>query len=506
MTVAEAIREHIETKLRVPTGQKAGERMLLYPAQWEWLQGAFQPDIQMAILCMARGGGKTCFAAAIAHAGLVGVCDDQPRREIVIAARTLEQGRIAYQFVVAFIEGLPPEEQERYTIRKAPRLEITYRDPDGIEHTLKVAASDARSQLGGSPTLVIFDERGHWEIEKGDLAESVHVTGAMKVGGRVLSISTSSENDLHTFSRQLDDPPLGTFVMEFRPPPNLPADDLESLLQANPGSEHGVGASPEMLVRNAQIAIKRGGSALTQFRWLVRNERVADENRTVVLTTDQWLACEVTELPPKEGPVVIGLDAGESASMSAAAYFWPETGRLESHAWFPNEPDLLSRGQNDRVGDRYKQMAERQELSLIGQRTVPVAQWVQQVLARAYGQPVHCLVADKFKKSQFLEGVQQAGVHAPIVWRRFGYYDGNEDLDRFRTACLDLEVKTLPSLLMRSAIADCVVQRDDNGNNRLAKGRSLGRIDAIAAAVIAVAEGKRLSARPAARAPKVAWV
>ena len=503
--IAAAVIAHIESNLKIPTGKLAGQPFKLLPFQRKWIHGAFDPDTDVAVLCIGRGNGKTALVAAIAHAGLVGVCDDQPRREVIVAARTLEQGRVAYQYVTALIEGLPQEEQEAYTIRKAPRLEITYRDPTGMEHSLRVVASDGRSQLGGSPTLVIFDERGHWDGDKGDLAESVHITGAQKRGGKTLMVSTSASDDLHTFSRWIDDPPPGTFVLEYRPKPNMPADDLDSLLEANPGAAHGVGASPENLVRNAERAIKRGGSALSQFRWLVRNERVADENRAVLLTTDQWLGCEVQELPQRKGPVVIGLDAGESASMSAAAYFWPESGRLETHAWFPSEPALLDRGQNDRVADRYHLMHEREELSLIGNRTVPIKNWVQQVMAQVQGEPIHALVADKFKESQFLEGVQAAGITAPVIWRRFGFYDGNEDIDRFRTACLDGEVRHLISLLMRSAISDCVVQRDDNGNNRLAKGRSLGRIDAVAAAVIAVAEGKRLTARPKAKAPRVAW-
>jgi phage terminase large subunit-like protein len=505
MTVADAVIAHIEGNLKIPTGPLAGKPFTLLKFQRDWIHGTFEPDIDVGVLCIGRGNGKTTLAAGIAHAGLVGVMDNQPRREIVIVARTLEQGRVCYDYLVALIQGLPQQEQKSYTIRKAPRLEVTYRDSEGIEHAVRVVASDGRSALGGSPTLVICDERGHWDREKGDLAENVHMTGAAKRGGKVLMISTSASDDLHTFSRWIDDPPAGTYVQEHRANPDLTADDEAGIIAANPGCTEGVGATLEIIKRQAARAIQRGGSALTQFKWLVLNQRVADENRCVVLTTDEWMACEAVELPARQGLVVIGVDAGESVSMSAAAYYWPETGRLEVHAHFPSEPDLLSRGQNDKVGDRYHRMAERGELSLIGQKTVPIADWIRQVFAYVQGEPVHAIVCDKFKESQLLEGVEQAGFRGQIIWRRFGFFDGNEDLDRFRTAALDKEIKTLPSLLMRSAIADCVVQRDDNGNNRLAKGRSLGRIDAVAAAVIAVAEGKRLSARPVAKAPRVQW-
>jgi hypothetical protein len=49
-------------------------------------------------------------------------------------------------------------------------------------------------------------------------------------------------------------------------------------------------------------------------------------------------------LPPRAGAVVIGVDLGGSASMTAAAFYWPETGRLECLGWFPSKPSLLHRG------------------------------------------------------------------------------------------------------------------------------------------------------------------
>src|SRR3546814_5477889 len=81
-----------------------------------------------------------------------------------------------------------------------------------------------------------------------------------------------------------------------------------------------------------------------------------------------------------------------------------------------------------------------------------------------------------------------------------GFRDGGEDCERFRRACFDSRVLSAPSLLLRSAFADAVTLRDPANNLKLAKARSKGRIDAAAATVLAVAEGARRSARPAAKA------
>jgi len=39
--------------------------------------------------------------------GLIGVWDRQPRREIIAAARTRDQGRIIWDFVAEFADSLP---------------------------------------------------------------------------------------------------------------------------------------------------------------------------------------------------------------------------------------------------------------------------------------------------------------------------------------------------------------------------------------------------------------
>ena len=51
-------------------------------------------------------------------------------------------------------------------------------------------------------------------------------------------------------------------------------------------------------------------------------------------------------------------------------------------------------------------------------------------------------------------------------------------------------------MLLRFAFADAITLVDPAGNHKLAKGRSLGRIDAAAATVVAVAQGARMKAAP----------
>lgn len=134
--------------------------------------------------------------------------------------------------------------------------------------------------------------------------------------------------------------------------------DLDGIKAANPGSEHGIGPSLEWLNAQARVAIQRAGQALTGFRLYSLNQRVSDVGKAQLLTADEWQACEVSDddLPPREGDCIIGLDLGGSRSMSAAALYWPASGRLEVQGAFPQKPGLADRGEADAVKDRYLRM------------------------------------------------------------------------------------------------------------------------------------------------------
>jgi phage terminase large subunit-like protein len=488
-------------KLEVGEGPLAGRKLKLAPFQRDFVKGALAPGTNAACLSVGRGNGKTALSAGLALGSLLGVWDTQPRREILIAARTRDQGRVAWLFVEGLSRCLPDEIRARMQFRRSPVLSVTLDN----EHEIRVLAADGKSALGTSPTLAILDERGHWAQDRGDALEHALLTGLGKRGGRALIISTSAPSDAHPFSRWLDEPQLGVYAQEHRAPPSLPADDRESLLAANPGSGHGIGASVEWLEAQARRAIARGGTALSSFRLYHRNERVEASHRDLLLTVDQWLACEAGELPPRSGPCVIGLDAGGSASMSAAVFYWPQTGRLEAKGWFPGSPSLAERGAADTVGNRYVDMRERGELATLGDRTVPAVAWLAEVMRLAAGEPVAAILGDRYRQAEIGEAIDKTGIRAPIIWRGMGFKDGGEDCERFQRAAFDGKVLSRPSLLLRSAFADAVIVRDDAGNMKLTKARSNGRIDAASAAVLAVAEGARIAARGQRPAGRLLW-
>lgn len=485
----------------MPQGPLAGEPVRLAGFQLDFIEGFLAEGVTVGALSVARGNGKSAVAAGLAVTHLLGDWGAQPQREVVVSARTRDQAAIAFGFARSYVEalGIPA------TIRKSPLLEIEIDAPDG-PHRLKAMPSTGKAVLGGSATFAVLDERAAWMTSRGAEMEAAVLTSLGKRGGRCAIISTSAADDANDFSRWLDTPPSGCYVQEHRALDLAYAlDDPAALLQANPGCPEGIGATMAWLQAAGRQAAERGGAVAAAHRNLHLNQRVNIEARAVLIELDAWLPCETANQPEREGPVMIGLDLGGAASMSAASYFWPASGRLEVLGWFPSEPTLAARGIADGVGRRYLDMAERGELRTLGGRSVPAGAWIGEALAQVAGQPIAAILADRFKAAEISDALGAAGYRGPVIWRGFGWRDGAADIEAFRRMVHERRVAAPRSLLLRHALADSVVMVDAAANSKLAKGRALGRVDAAAASILAIAEGHRMVTRPAKTARRVAW-
>lgn len=502
MTAADAAIRFVES-LKVPEGPLAGRRIKLAEYQKRFIRGAYGEGISIGVFSAGRGSAKTMIGAALALGTLIGKIEAQPRREIAVAAKVRDQSLICFRYIEGLAASLPVKVRRQLTFVKAPRLEVRF-DGDGGGHSIRVLASDAKNALGLSCVLVVEDERGAWN-EKGDGLEAALLGSLGKRNGRALVFSTSAPTDSHAFSRMLDSPAEGMYCQEHKAPDNCAPDDIEAIKAANPGAVEGIGGSLEWLQAAARRALQRGGSALAAYKLYHLNIRCSDENRAVLIDAGRWQACEVGELPPREGPLVVGLDLGGSSSMSAWANFWPQTKRLEVFGAFATTPGLLERGRSDGVTDRYCQMFDRGEMVVTGQNVVNVADFVALMMAKLDGAVPAALVADRFRQSELAEALAKTSLRCPVVFRGMGWKDGSEDVERFRAFVFDGKVKVKPSLLLRSAFADAIVVIDHAGSCKVTKSKSLSRIDSACATLLAVAEGSRILGRGAPKPARMVW-
>ena len=129
----------------------------------------------------------------------------------------------------------------------------------------------------------------------------------------------------------------------------------------------------------------------------------ADVIEQYVIGPDAWADIQGQEADQR-GPWALGIDLGENAAMSAAAGYWPETGRLEALAVFPMRPSLADRGHRDGVGPLYQRLADRGELHQMGD-LVSSVEGLLNLALDAWGAPT-IIVCDTWRASKLRESLQ----------------------------------------------------------------------------------------------------
>ena len=162
---------------------------------------------------------------------------------------------------------------------------------------------------------------------------------------------------------------------------------------------------------------------------------------------------------------------------------------------FPLQPDLATRATNDGAGNLYLECHRRGELLLAGDMVSDVGALLSEALER-WGTPA-AIAADRFKKAELIGHLNALDFPtADLVLRGMGWRDGAEDVRGFQLAALGGHLVPVKSLLLRASMSESRLVGDVAGNWKLAKGseggrRSRAKDDVVAAAILAVAVGRR---------------
>ena len=443
---------------------------------------------------MARGNGKTALLSGIAAATLDGPLA-VPRGETVIVASSFEQARIAFEHVIAFMGG-KLEDRTRWKVwDTAQQARIEDRKTGA---RVRCIGSDPRRAHGLAPVLVLADEPAQWPETTGErMVAALRTAAGKQPHSRFVALGTRPADPEHWFAKMLTGG--ADFAQSHAARAGDPAFQMRTWRKANPS----LAAMPDLLaaIRNEATRARLDPALLAGFEALRLNLGTSDTEVSTLLSAGLWMEIEGEAGP--DGPVVWGVDLGTSAAQSAIAGFWPETGRLESVAAFPHDPPLAERGLRDGVGGLYVECARRGELLTLGGRSVDVAALLRAALERL-GRP-SWVVADRWREAELRDALEAAAVPpAAFSARGMGFLDGAADVRAFRRACADGDVTPVPSLLLRSAMAEARTVSDPAGNAKLSKGSQGGRRlrardDAAAAAILAVADGARIPRTPSRR-------
>ena len=469
--------------------------MELRPFQRRFLKGALATGIDIAALSIPRGNGKSWLAAYVLQRCLTpGDALNVPGAEYILCAASLEQARIVFRFLRGELEisGVPNKEQPYRWLDSTTKVQITHK----LSNTrLRIMASNGKTAMGitGCP-LLVADEPGAWEATGGQLMSDAIETALGKPGSemKVIYIGTLAPAKDGWWHARIEGGSTGSTYVQVLKGKHEKWDQWTEIKRVNPLTVIAPAFRKRLLEeRNAARADSRLKARFLSYRL---NVPTADEN-TLLVSAEDWRACEVDELPEASGPMVLGVDLSSGYAMSAAAAYWPATGRLQGLCAFPSEPGLKERGERDSVADLYQRMADRQELIVTEGRTVNVGQLLHEALSE-FGRPT-AVVCDRWRLNELKDGLEVTGIPPGIVITRgMGWQDGSEDVRGFQRGVKEGRIRTPVSLAARSAFNGAVTVSDPAGNLKLAKKseghRRQGHKDDLAAAIVlAVGTGLR---------------
>ena len=174
-------------KLKHFTGRHAGKHFILQP--WQVfiianLYGFYRDNgsrrFRTAYLEMARKQGKTALVAALSLYSLI--ADDEAASEILLAANSKDQAKIAFNLVHSFARGLDPDEKQL----KRFRADIVLQDEPGF---IKCLASDSDKLDGYNCSLGIVDE--YHSAPDSKVRDVIRSSQGMRVNPLLITITTA---------------------------------------------------------------------------------------------------------------------------------------------------------------------------------------------------------------------------------------------------------------------------------------------------------------------------
>ena len=463
--------------LYIPTGPLAGKPFRVEDWQRDFLVDALGPNIREAGLSVARKNGKSGLVAVLALAYLLGPLNQNLWRGVVVSLTGALAGELRDQIeATASASGLADTLAVK---RYPPPGEIT-----GLNGSrLTILASDKATGHALGADLAIVDEAGLLDEGKRDLWNAVYSSTSGR-NGRLVAISILGDSPLFAELRDRAADPAVVWH-EYSAPADCDLDDVQAWGAANPGLASGIKARQYMEDASRKAIASPGDAASFRAYDLNQPRNPSDE---LLASIEDWRACETEDLPERSGRCVVGFDIGGSNSLTALVALWPDTGRMEAWAACGDNPALLDRSRSDGAGDSYTRMESRGELQTYPGRVTPAGAFLADCADRLTGQDVIVAGADRYRRAEVEDALDQAGLSWSIEWRGQGAAataDGSFDVRAMQRLILAHRVKVAPSLLLRQAVSESVIRRDGAGNPALDKRRQKGRIDAMSAAVIA---------------------
>jgi len=477
---AAAVARWAAAELRVPPGHPdSGKPIRLAGFQADLLRAIYDPANKTLGLSIARKNAKSATIAIVLLAALCGPTRAPGWRAIVCSLTAHLAKELRAQMLALADAARHPLPVKLRLTPYPGAFESDYGRVDFL-------AADKSTGHAVGADLVLFDELGLLDESRRDLVAALKTCRSAR-DGQFVAISIRGHSPFMAEIEALAKlPGGGGWWREYRAPDGCRPDDPGAMRAANPGLSSGIKSWPYM--RRAAVAALAVPADLPKYLAYDLN-LPGDPDREGLVSLAAWQAIERLDCPELSGRVVMGIDLGQSVSMSAAVAVSLDTGAVRAWGAFAGEPGLRQRADADGVGGIYERIREAGQLGLMPGKVVAPGAFVTEALRRLI--PAGCnLVAvgvDRYRRAEAEQALRS--VSAEVVFRGTGAHaraDGSADV---RAAQRLIQTRALsadsPDELIRFGLAQTVLRFDGGGNPALDKSRSKARIDPISALVIA---------------------
>ena len=469
--------------------------MKLLPFQREFIKAVENSKYDTVAISGPRSLGKTFIAAEVLIRCLTpGDSLNQPGKEYILGAATLEQARLTYSFIR---EALEPTGEYRW-IDSTTRLGATHVRSNT---KLRAISSNAKASFGlVNVPVVVIDEPGALEIVGGQMLSDSLFTAQGKVGSRLKLILAGTLGPMatgagHWWWDLIADGTKGrTHVQVFQGDAET-WDKWPTIGKANPL----IGLDPHMrkVILDERDDARVDSRLKARFLTYRLNRPSGDESE-VLLTVGDWERVTARVVPERQGHPIVGVDLGGGRAWSAAVAVWGN-GRVEARAVAPGIPSLEEQEKRDRVpAHTYRRLFDLGQLEVAEGLRVQPPGLLWDMIRECWGKP-QLIVLDRFRLAEFQDAIGNKARLEPRVSR---WSEASFDIRALRQMALDgpLAVDLDSQALLGTSLSQSMVKSDDQGNTRLVKmgNNNTSRDDA--------AQGLVLACGALARKPRPATV
>lgn len=485
----------IERYCVVPDGKDVGKPVVLRGWQQDEIRKIYDNPYgtRRAIISFAKKNAKTTLSAFLLLLHISGP-EAQRNSQLVSTALSRDQAAVLFDLASKVVR-MSPVLAELIDVRNT--VKQLYDKEMGTLY--RALSADASTAHGQSPIFAVHDELGQVRGPVSELYNAIENAMGAHEHPMSIVISTQAPTDNDLLSRLIDQGLDGKFgprtvVSLYAAPMAMDPFSMEAMRAANPalGDFLNEGEIQEQAEQARQMPALE-----SLYRNYTLNQRV--EAEAPFLSKAIW---EINGGMPEDGQIVFGgLDLSETNDLTALVLAVPSGGKLNIFPtfWLP-EYGLAQRSLKDRVS--YDVWAREGYLQTTPGKSIEY-EYIARYLAELFEtRDVRKIAFDRWNMRHLRPWLVRAGMSESLIDDRFVEFA--QDFKNMSPALRTLEALALSERLkhgMHPVLNMCAnnarVIRNEQGDRKLDKKRSRGRIDGMVALTMAAAMAyEHLNERP----------